>query len=95
MPTVVGSVAALGLPMPRLNAFAGLGYVFTSETAKARLARMLASPMLGWLLRRPDTAVLVQNPDDRSVALRLGVAPERISLIPGSGIDVDSLDADA
>ena len=91
VPTVVGSVAALGLPMPRLNAFAGLGYVFTSETAKARLARALAAQVLGWLLRRPGASVLVQNPDDRRVALRLGIPAGRISLIPGSGIDVDGL----
>jgi len=93
VPTVVGSFAALGLPMQRLNAFAGLGYVFTSETAKARLARALAAPVLGWLLRWPGASVLVQNPDDRAVALRLGIPAERISLIPGSGIDVDSLTA--
>ncbi len=89
--TVVGSVAALGLSMARLNAFAGLGYVFTSDGVQARLARMMASPMLGWLLRRPDTTVLVQNPDDRSVALQLGVSSENIALIAGSGIDVDVL----
>lgn len=91
VPTVVGSVAALGLPMARLNAFAGLGYVFTSHSVKARIVRTVASPMLGWLLRRPDTMVLVQNPDDRSVALRLDVAPENIAVIPGSGIEVDVL----
>jgi glycosyltransferase involved in cell wall biosynthesis len=34
---------------------------------------------------------LVQNPDDRAVAKQLGVSPDRISLIPGSGIDVDIL----
>ena len=65
LPTLVGSVAALGLSMVRLNAFAGLGYAFTSENAKARLARMMAGPLLSWLLTRPDAAVLVQNPDDR------------------------------
>jgi glycosyltransferase involved in cell wall biosynthesis len=91
VPTVVGSVAALGMPMARLNAFAGLGFIFTSDTLKARLVRLFASPLLSWLLRRPCTTVLVQNPDDRSVAIRLGVPPERIALIPGSGIDVDAL----
>ena len=91
LPTLVGSVAALGLSMVRLNAFAGLGYAFTSENAKARLARMMAGPLLGWLLTRPDTAVLVQNPDDRSVALKLGVPPEKIALISGSGVDIDVL----
>jgi glycosyltransferase involved in cell wall biosynthesis len=77
--------------MQRLNAFAGLGYVFTSENAKARFARALAGPLLGWLLRRPGASVLVQNPDDKAVGLRLGVPAERIALIPGSGIDVDGL----
>lgn len=91
VPTVVGSIAALGLPMARLNAFAGLGYVFTSNTAKARLMRVLAAPLLAWLLRRFSAMVLVQNPDDRAVALRLGIPAGRITLIPGSGIDVDVL----
>ena len=77
--------------MARLNAFAGLGYIFTSDTLKAHLVRFMAKPLLSWLLKRSDTMVLVQNPDDRAVALRLGVSPERIALIPGSGIDVDIL----
>jgi glycosyltransferase involved in cell wall biosynthesis len=93
VPTAIGSIAALGLPMARLNAFAGLGYVFTSETIKARLVRLLADPLLGWLLRRPGATVLVQNPDDRAVALRLGVPAQRIALIPGSGVDVDGMAA--
>src|SRR5665213_2545750 len=59
VPAVVGSIAALGLPMERLNAFAGLGYVFTSTAAKARALRLLAAPLLGWLLGQPDTSVLV------------------------------------
>ena len=91
VPTVIGSIAALGLPMARLNAFVGLGYVFTSATAKARLVRSIADPLLGFLLKRPDTMVLVQNPDDRSVVKRLGVAAERIALIPGSGVDINFL----
>ena len=91
VPTVVGSIAALGLPMVRINAFAGLGYIFTSTTAKARLVRLFADPLLGWLLTRPDTTVLVQNPDDYSVAMRLGVPAEKVALIPGSGIDVDAM----
>jgi glycosyltransferase involved in cell wall biosynthesis len=89
VPTVIGSIAALGLPMAKLDAFAGLGYVFTSATTKARLVRLFVDPLLGWLLKRPDTSVLVQNPDDRAVAMRLGVPEARITLIPGSGIDVD------
>jgi glycosyltransferase involved in cell wall biosynthesis len=91
VPTVVGSIAALGLPMARLNAFAGLGYVFTSANLKARVVRRLASPLLGWLLKQPETTVLVQNPDDCAAAIQIGVPLSRIALIPGSGVDVDIL----
>jgi glycosyltransferase involved in cell wall biosynthesis len=91
VPTVIGSAAALGLPLARLNALAGLGFVFTSATTKARFARTIANPLLGWLLRRPHTAVLVQNLDDRAMVAQLGVPQECIALIPGSGVDVNSL----
>jgi glycosyltransferase involved in cell wall biosynthesis len=91
VPTLIGSLAALGLPLVRLNALAGLGFVFTSGTAKALAVRPFASFLLGWLLKRPDAAVLVQNPDDYAVVAELGVPQERIALIPGSGIDIDIL----
>jgi glycosyltransferase involved in cell wall biosynthesis len=91
VPTLIGSLAALGLPMVRLNALAGLGFAFTSGTAKARAVRPMASLLLGWLLKRPNTAVLVQNWDDYAVVAELGVPKERIALIPGSGVDIDAL----
>jgi glycosyltransferase involved in cell wall biosynthesis len=90
-PVVLGSIAALRLPVQKLDALAGLGFVFTSNTLKARLLRPLARSLLGFLLTRPDTTVLVQNPDDKAVVRRLGVAERRIALIPGSGVDVDRL----
>ena len=77
--------------MVRLNALAGLGFAFTSGTAKALAVRPVASFLLGWLLKRPDTAVLVQNPDDHAVVVQLGVPQEKIALIPGSGVDIDIL----
>ena len=90
-PAVLGSIAALGLPVQKLDALAGLGFVFTSNTLKARLLRPLARSLLGFLLTRPDTTVLVQNPDDKAMVRRFGVAEPRIALIPGSGVDVEHL----
>lgn len=90
-PAVLGSLAALGLPMRKLNALAGLGFVFTSGTAKARLLRPFARHVLKFLLTRPGTTVLVQNPDDRAMVSRLGIADAHIALIPGSGVDTDVL----
>jgi glycosyltransferase involved in cell wall biosynthesis len=90
-PAIVGSLAALGLPMAKLNALAGLGFVFTSKTAKAQLLRLVAHRLLGFLLQRPGTMVLVQNSDDGAMVERLGVAKDRIVLIPGSGVDIELL----
>jgi glycosyltransferase involved in cell wall biosynthesis len=90
-PAVLGSIAALGLPMQKLDALAGLGFVFTSKTLKARLLRPLAQVALRFLLTRPGTTVLVQNPDDKAMVTRLGVNGDQIALIPGSGVDVDRL----
>jgi glycosyltransferase involved in cell wall biosynthesis len=90
-PAIIGSLAAIGLPFKRLNAIAGLGFAFTSRDAKARLARPVLTALLRQLLKGPQAAVLVQNPDDLAAVDRLGVAPDRAFLIPGSGVDVDVL----
>jgi glycosyltransferase involved in cell wall biosynthesis len=88
---VVGSLAAIGLPIVCLNAMTGLGTMFTDDTAKVRIARPVLRLALRALLDRSRAAVLVQNEDDRAVIERLGVAPARIALIPGSGVDVEAL----
>jgi glycosyltransferase involved in cell wall biosynthesis len=90
-PAMIGSLAALGLPMVCLNALAGLGYAFTSKDPKARMMRFLLAGLLRGLLNRKRSAVLVQNPDDRAMMESLGIGPDRIFLIPGSGVDTNRL----
>ncbi len=90
LPIVIGSIAALGLPVSVRNAFTGFGFAFASKTPTARLLRLLAVGLLGWLLKRPNGAVLLQNPDDRAVIAKLGVPMDRIAIIAGSGVDVDA-----
>jgi glycosyltransferase involved in cell wall biosynthesis len=51
----------------------------------------MARQLLRWLLKRPDSTVLVQNPDDYAVVAALGVPKQSIALIAGSGVDVDAL----
>ena len=86
---VYGSLAArlAGVPA-RVNAVAGMGYVFISDSAKARLLRPLVRALLKLALGGRNARLILQNPDD--VALfeqaRL-VDPEHIRLIPGSGVD--------
>ena len=92
-PSVVGALAATGLGMRRLSALAGMGFAFTSNTPKARMLRLLLRPFLRHLLSGRRAAVLVQNPDDYQAMAALGIAPERITLIPGSGVDTERLRA--
>jgi glycosyltransferase involved in cell wall biosynthesis len=87
--TVIGSLAALALPMQKLNAFAGLGFAFASKAMTVRPLRAMAYAFLGWLLKRPHSTVLVQNPDDGMTIAGLGVPRDLIVIIPGSGVDVD------
>lgn len=90
-PSVIGSLAAAGLPPACLNAMAGLGFGFTGRTVKALLLRTILSWLLRFMLNRPTAAVLVQNPDDRAAMMRLGVAADRVFLVSGSGVDTQTL----
>lgn len=90
---VYGSLAARlaarspGLPA-RVNAVAGMGYVFTSNDLKARLLRPVVRGLLRLALGGRGARLILQNPDD--VALferaRLVDGPQ-VRLIPGSGVD--------
>jgi glycosyltransferase involved in cell wall biosynthesis len=88
-PAIVGSLAGAGLPVARLNALAGLGFVFTSRNPSALLMRPVLAMLVRLLFNNPLSVVLVQNPDDRDAVRALGVAAERVHLIPGSGVDTD------
>ena len=90
-PTILGSLAALGRRVARVNAITGLGYAFISVSAKARVMRAVIGILLRRLLDRDRSVALVQNPDDRDLLSGLGIAAERIVLIPGSGVDVVAL----
>lgn len=89
--SVFGSIAALGLKFPQINAMTGLGYVFTSVSSRTRLLRALLKWFLPLLFNRPGCVVLVQNPDDRSALVDLGIERTRMVLVPGSGVDTDAM----
>jgi glycosyltransferase involved in cell wall biosynthesis len=89
-PALVGSLAARFAGVPcTVNAIAGLGYVFASDSLKAKLLRPMISIGFRALLNGPRSRVIVQNPDDRQLlAQRRLVTPERMVLIKGSGVDL-------
>ena len=85
----LGMLAKLGQPVACVNAFIGLGYLFTSDSGKARVVRSLVGLLLRFLVNRNNSIALVQNPDDMTALLSLGIGKSRIALIAGSGVDTD------
>ncbi|MGJ4932570.1 glycosyltransferase family 4 protein [Bradyrhizobium sp. HKCCYLS2038] len=87
--SVLGSLAALGRATPVVNAMTGLGYVFTSSSWRSRLLKQGLLRLLPLLMNRASSCVLVQNPDDRDALQAMGVRGDKITLIPGSGVDTE------
>ena len=86
---VYGSLAArlAGVPA-RVNAVAGMGYVFISDSAKARLLRPIVRALLKLALGGRNARLILQNPDDVALFAQAGlVDPAQVRLIPGSGVD--------
>lgn len=86
---VYGSLAArLAAVRARVNAVAGMGYVFTSSDLRARLLRPLVRRLLKLALGGKGARLVLQNPDDMAIFERAKlVDPAYITLIPGSGVD--------
>jgi glycosyltransferase involved in cell wall biosynthesis len=70
-----------------INSIMGLGSRFSAASFGASLRR----PSLGIALRLAAGGkrdwVIVQNPEDREALITLGLAPQRIVMIRGSGVD--------
>ena len=86
---VYGSLAArlAGVPA-RVNAVAGMGYVFISKSLKARLLRPLVRTLLKLALGGRNARLILQNPDDVALFERAGLVDStQVRMIPGSGVD--------
>ena len=88
-PVIYGTIAArLAGSKGTVNALMGLGWVFSSDSLKARTLRPFVRRALRSALSGPRTRVIVQNADDAALLRNEGLArPECICLIRGSGVD--------
>jgi glycosyltransferase involved in cell wall biosynthesis len=89
-PVLFGALAALFAGVPRVvNAFAGLGYVFSARSPLARILRLFLIALFALVLKRRGSWLLFQNPDDLALfeKYRL-VKPGRARIIRGSGVDL-------
>jgi len=88
---VYGSLAAwLAGDRARVSAVAGMGYVFTSGSVKARLLRPLVRGVLRAALGGRKSRLILQNGDDAAVFEQARLIDKaHIRLIKGSGVDLD------
>lgn len=90
-PIVMGSIACmLGSRRSKIiNAFAGLGYVFTSDERRARRLRFILSRLYRALFKSKRVSLLFQNQDDQQYFDRRRlVRLDKTTVIPGSGVDI-------
>jgi len=90
-PILYGSIAAWVSSVPAVvNAFAGMGYVFISNSLLARSLRPIFILLFRFLFKQKGRVLVVQNADDMAAAKRLNLgADDKIYLIRGSGIDTE------
>ena len=90
-PVIYGSIAARVAGVPAVvNAMAGLGYLFSSDSTMAHILRPVIKGLFRFLLKNERTTVILQNPDDVEVMCGSGaVNKENVRLILGSGVDTE------
>jgi glycosyltransferase involved in cell wall biosynthesis len=71
-----------------INAYTGLGYVFSSNQLQAKVIRSFIKPLFRFLMQKKCFWTIFQNPDDMKLFDELKLSsPERSVLIRGSGVD--------
>jgi glycosyltransferase involved in cell wall biosynthesis len=90
-PTLYGAYCAWRTGVPAVvNALGGMGFLFLARSLPARALRGIVRQIMRVLLNRPNSRTILQNADDRDLLTgRIGVKPDRITLIRGSGVDID------
>ncbi|SAL82147.1 glycosyl transferase [Caballeronia terrestris] len=86
---VYGSLASKFAGVPaRINAVAGMGYVFTSRDLRARVLRPIVRQLMRTALNGRRNALVLQNPDDVAVFKSAKIVDDQaIRLIKGSGVN--------
>jgi glycosyltransferase involved in cell wall biosynthesis len=93
---VYGSLAArlAGVPA-RVNAVAGMGYVFASGELKARVLRPVVRATMRVALAGRGVRLILQNPDDVRLFERSRIVDSsKVRLIPGSGVNCERFTPD-
>ena len=87
-----GTLAARLAHVPHIvNAPVGMGFVFSSQSLKARLLRPVVRASLKRLLAPGPARVVFENPEDQAECVRMQAAPlDRTVVIRGAGVDTEA-----
>lgn len=90
-PVIYGSLAAsLAGISARVNALAGLGFVFSSKKNLARFLKPILMRVFRFIFNDTHSKLILQNQDDFSLMTELvGVNYDRVCLIRGAGVNLD------
>ncbi|MGV8996308.1 MAG: glycosyltransferase family 4 protein [Parvibaculaceae bacterium] len=91
-PVVYGGLAARFSSAPAaLYSLTGLGFLYASDGALARILRPVVGSLLRFAFAHPNARVLLENPDDRDLLVAQHVLPfDKASVFIGSGLDLDA-----
>ena len=93
-PVLYGSLVCLfqinKKPSVIVNAVTGLGSLFISKDLSLSILRTISQRLLAFLLRRPNSHLIVQNKDDEIIFREeYLVDNEKLFLIRGSGVNIE------
>lgn len=94
-PVVYGSLIAMfagrGYYPVIINALTGLGFVFTSTNRSVGILRILLKFILRFIFGRKNSHLILQNKDDKRMLIDSGIVrSDQVTLIRGSGVDIDA-----
>ncbi len=87
---IYGSIAAVLMRVPaRVNAVAGMGFVFTNVSLKARVLRPMVRNLIRWAVNGAGARLILQNNDDMLAFEQAKLSrPAVTRLVMGSGVDL-------
>lgn len=91
-PIIAGSAASYLAGIKRIvNAPVGMGFVFSSNSWKARMLRPVFKALLKKVFHLKNGVIILENNDDRQELAAQGLAPkESMVLIEGAGVDAQT-----
>lgn len=75
-------------------AISGMGFTFTQGNSFSQFRNLISKIYIlifSFILKHPSVRIIVQNDDDRRSVIKMGLNSNKITLIPGSGVELENL----